>query len=124
MPKLDGMTAHSIHLRSECYGVMESPGLLSHSGRDRTRTPWPRNAKESAVGLLPGTVQLTLAKTACANKVADFIVPFMKKLASHTETNVLGSMTRSARTHRRSGQNLHSGKKSHKNVAWMFCAHG
>ena len=31
IPKLDGMTAHSIHLRSQCYGVMESPGLLSHS---------------------------------------------------------------------------------------------
>ena len=108
---------------------MEGPGLLSHSGRDRTRTPWPRNAKESAVGLLPGTVQLTPAKTACANKGADFIVPFMKKLASYTATNVLGSMTRSARTHRRSLQvttRTESAfrKKSHKNVACMFCARG
>ena len=59
--------------------------LLSHSGRDRTRTPWRRSAKESAVGLLPSTVQLTLAKIACANKVADFIVPFMKKLASNMQ---------------------------------------
>jgi len=34
---------------------------------------------ESAVGLL---LLLTLAKAACANKVADFIAPFMKNLAS------------------------------------------
>ena len=95
---------------------MESPGLLSHSGWDRTRTPWGRNAKESAVGPLPGTVLLTLAKTACANKVADFIVPFMKKLASHNATNVLGSMTLPEPTggayKLELGQNLHSGKKS------------
>jgi len=88
VPKLDGMTAHRIglHLRWQCYG---GPGLLSH-GRDRTRTPWRRNAKESAVGLLPGTVQLTLVKTACANKVAEFIVPFVKKLASNMQLMYLG----------------------------------
>ena len=34
---------------------------------------------EAAVGLL---LLLTLAKTACANKVADFTAPFMKNLAS------------------------------------------
>jgi len=57
-------------------------GLQSHSGRDRIRYLAEKSkGNESAVyiGLL---LLLTLAKTACANKVADFTAPFMKNVAS------------------------------------------
>ena len=50
-----------------------------------------------------------------------------EKFGIKNATNVLGSMTLPEPTggayKLELGQNLHSGK-SHKNVAWMFCAYG
>jgi len=66
----------------------------TRSGRVTGQLVWPSSIS---------AVQLTLTKTACANKVAAFIVPFMKKLASHMQLMYLVAYD-SARTHWRSLQ--------------------
>jgi len=59
---------------------MGAPVPFWQPGRDRTRAPGRECT--SAVGLL---LLLTMAKTKCANKVADFIAPFMNKNSSGDE---------------------------------------
>jgi len=71
----------------------------------------------------PILLLLTLANTACANEVVNFIAPLMKNGFKMQLMYLLVCLCRTQWRSSQHGQNLHSWK-SHKNVAWTFCARG
>jgi len=74
---------------------------------------------DSRVLDLTRSTNLTLAKTAYANKVTDFIALFIRNA-----TDVLGSLTLPGPTEELTTRDRICILESHKNVAWTCCASG